>query len=650
MNENKSLMALARACGLCTSYHDMNDEIVTAPAETLKTMIGLLRPDLLRDGGTFYDLLRKLKQEALERQVPSYIVQWGDDPAHFWLWAPIGTERIDVKVIPQAGGTEQTCNFRLNDLTYYRRRGAMRIKITLPRAVEEGYYTIVVNFDDQRRECFLIAAPSKLEDGSKSWGLFAPTHALPSANGLGGFSELEEAARLVANEGGSFIGILPLLAAVYEGAGSTVSPYSPASRLFYNEIYLGLDDLPGGEKADLSAERSELKKLADEKFVPYEKIYEVKRRAIAKAARALRALGPDKAFEDFIRETPHLEEFAEMTGGKDEDGRFSVLYAQYCCHLALTRLKERGRKGEIAGLYMDFPVGANGGGFDAKRFPSLFLQGCKAGSPPDLFFQGGQNWGFEPFHPPQMAADEFRYFRQALATVMRYSTILRIDHIMGLFRIYCVPDEASPKEGVYLYLPFDGLMAVLCLEAKRFGVTLVGEDLGTVSPVVRGAMEQRGLVRMWLMQFEAKADKPLEQTIEETVTPNMIASFNSHDSYPFDGFRKGMDIEKFHELGVLDDEKRDEEMTARQAIVRSLSQEKDPYRSNLKKMAASPARFAMISIDDLLERMEPQNIPGTDAEYPNWKIRFSAPPAGWPDAARFNNSIEILNESGRKRP
>src|SRR5690606_31991443 len=267
----------------------------------------------------------------------------------------------------------------------------------------------------------------------------------------------------------------------------------------------------------------------------------------------------------------------------------------------------------LASLYMDLPLGCHPEGFDTWRWRDQFAD-ARAGAPPDLFFKGGQDWGFPPLHPGRARAAGHAYWVASLRHVMRMSAMLRLDHVMGLHRLYWIPRGLPTSQGVYVRYPEEELYAVLCLESHRNRTELVGEDLGTVPDEVRAAMDAHGLRRMYVIPFEldperAKLPPPPAAS---------VASLGTHDLPPFRGFLEGRDL----------GERPEDERTARRAWTAALARAlgtpdarpESLLPAALRSISASAARLVLVALEDLWLETEPQNTPGTSGAE-NWSRR-----------------------------
>ncbi len=293
------------------------------------------------------------------------------------------------------------------------------------------------------------------------------------------------------------------------------------------------------------------------------------------------------------------------------------------------------RGGPVA-LYLDLPVGVNIDAYEVWRWRRLFLTELGAGAPPDALFLGGQNWGLPPMSPIALRRGRYRYFIDCVRHHMRVAGMLRIDHVMGLFRLYCVPSGRPATDGVYLRYPADDLLAILTLESWRACCALAGEDLGTVPEHVRPAMARHGLYRLHVGQWHF----PPELGASPSPAPaDAIASLNTHDTATFAGWWRGADIDDKRELGLITDDAERAERALREQMRAALLEFAGPSSADLtdaeRAMVAATADLALgaaevvlVALDDLALDPVPHNVPGTTTERPNWQRRV----ADWADA------------------
>jgi 4-alpha-glucanotransferase len=281
------------------------------------------------------------------------------------------------------------------------------------------------------------------------------------------------------------------------------------------------------------------------------------------------------------------------------------------------------------GIYLDLPVGVHPDGYDVWRRPELFAEGVCNGAPPDLLFKGGQNWGFPPMIPSAMLKNRFEYFIQSIRKLMEVCSILRLDHVMGLHRIYWIPVGISAREGTYVEYPARALYAILSLESHRTKTVIYGEDLGTVPERVGETMDRHRFGRMFVVQLFVRDDekKPFPE-----IMANSLVSLNTHDTPTFSGYWHGRDIDDQVVLGLIDPQEEAEARRYRAGICRNLSRffeasetasRDDPLFSilhaSLKYLCQSRAGLVLINLEDLWLEENPQNVPGTSVERPSWR-------------------------------
>jgi 4-alpha-glucanotransferase len=287
-------------------------------------------------------------------------------------------------------------------------------------------------------------------------------------------------------------------------------------------------------------------------------------------------------------------------------------------------------------LYLDLPLGVHTHSYDVWREREAFVLEADGGAPPDGFFTKGQNWGFPPLHPDVIRQQGYRYVLAYLRHQLRHTGLLRIDHVMGLHRLFWVPKGMEAAQGVYVRYATEELYALLNVESHRHEVVLVGENLGTVPAYVNATMARRHLQRLYVVQYAltAETETALPQVLQHTV-----ASMNTHDMPPFAAYAQGLDIDDRQQQTLLSVEEAAEEHQQRQAYLTALRGflVQQGFLTSLKAdtgavldaclafLSASPAALVMLNLEDLWLETQPQNFPGTHTERPNWqsKTRYS---------------------------
>lgn len=569
----------------------------------------------------------------------------------------------------------------------------VRKRLSVPERVPLGYHRLVVRVGRRRAVSHVVVAPRRAYLDSagpqKLWGVFAPLYAMRNARnwGVGDYTDLGELARWTHELGGHVVGTLPLLPTFLGPQHYEPSPYAPVSRLLWNELYVDVENVPEFSESPTlrrrreNAEMREALRVAGEAdLVDYAAVAAIKRSFLAAMSQSFfagEAHGPRRdAFNAFLQHRPWVREYAAFRAVMERQGtswrswpkrlrdtkpraedfdpavRDYYAYAQWLAHEQL----ETARGGGNAGLYLDLPLGVHPDGFDAWREQEVFANGVAVGAPPDDFFTSGQDWGFAPLHPEIQRVRGYRYMRACLQHHFRVAKHLRVDHVMGLTRLFWVPAGLTPTEGVYVRYPAHEQYAVLALESHRAGAEIVGEDLGTVPREVRDSMGKHQIQRMYVAQFEAQPDARRALRKPESLC---LASLNTHDMPPFAAFWKGSDIDDRIDLGLLDAAaaateraRRDRQRRALQAFLgkRSLlGQGKGAQavvRGVLRFLARSPARMVLVSLEDLWLEERPQNTPGTWRERPNWQRKMART---WAQIRRSKAIRATLGQINRDR-
>ena len=278
------------------------------------------------------------------------------------------------------------------------------------------------------------------------------------------------------------------------------------------------------------------------------------------------------------------------------------------------------------------PLGAHSNGYDVWKNQKIFARGASVGAPPDPAFPGGQDWGFPPPHPERLRESGYRYFIDVIRHHLRFAGLLRLDHVMGLHRLYWIPAGSRPDNGVYVRYEAEEMYAILCLEAYKANALIVGEDLGLVPETVRRSMRRHNIYRSYVAQYEMLSGN---DNCLDTIPVHAVVAVNTHDMHPFAAFWRGFDIEERQTYGVLSQERSAVELSQRTIGKEALSgclrernlvsgprpSAMDVYRAMCRVMADSDVEVMLLSIDDLTGATQAQNIPGTCTEHPNWRLR-----------------------------
>jgi len=448
-----------------------------------------------------------------------------------------------------------------------------------------GYHHFDIEAGPHADTALIISAPLKSYSDptlQKSWGAFLPVYAAHSREswGAGNFGDWRKLAEWIASLGGSVISTLPLLAAFLNRPVCEPSPYSPASRRFWNEFYLDIPAIPEFSRCQSAQKlvrsipfQRQLARFRRSSLIDYHAQMAARRQVLEKLARFFFETDSPrrKQFSRFLRERPQVEDYARFRAACDQtnrpwrkwpqpmrDGNLQTsdyseaaknyhLYAQWLAHEQITALTKRCRARGIQ-FYLDLPLGVHPAGYDLWRQRDAFASGANVGAPPDAFFSKGQDWGFTPLHPQRLREQSYRYLREVLQFQMQHTGMLRLDHVMSLHRLYWIPQGHSPREGAYVTYPAEELYAILSLESHRHKTVLVGENLGTVPQEVNDAMARHGLRQMYVVQF---AQRPNPRAALAKPPPRSVASLNTHDMPTFAAHWRGLDIDDRAALGLF---------------------------------------------------------------------------------------------------
>lgn len=695
------LHQLARLYGVQIGYYDV---VARRPRRASpEALLAVLRA-LEAPVESFQDVpaaLRARRQALWQQCAPPVAVAWEGGPAELELRLPatLAEGSMACSLVLEGGGVRTwTCaGADLRALEAVEEEGIRYVAkaLPLPAGLPWGYHRLTLEIQGRRFETLIISAPLQsytLPEGAtrKEWGIFLPLYALRSRRspGSGDFTDLEALLGWANSLGASFVASLPLLAAFLDEPCEP-SPYTPASCLFWNEFYLDLTRIPEMQRSPAaqallrsSAFQAELEAIQESPLVSYRRAMALKRKVLEEGARVFFAEpgGRQTAFQRFLEAHPKAEDYARFRavaerqraawpawpgalrdgqvkwGDCDEEAQRYHLYVQWVTHEQLQVLAATARQAG-PGLYLDLPLGVHPGSYDVWREREVFALGATGGAPPDSFFIRGQNWGFPPLHPEKLRAQGYRYYIACLRHLLENAGIVRVDHVMGLHRLFWIPRGLEVKDGVYVRKRAEEFYAILTLESHRYRTLIVGEDLGTVPRYVRLAMARHRILGSHVLQFEVSPDpaRALRSVPAECVT-----SLNTHDVRPLAGFWQGLDIDDRVELGLLDQaaaqRQREHRQSLRQALVSFLQRERwlaarstelaAVVKACLAYLAASPARIALVNLEDLWLEVEQQNTPGTRFERPNWrrKARYA-----FEMFCQFPQLLDTLRELDKQR-
>jgi 4-alpha-glucanotransferase len=517
-------------------------------------------------------------------------------------------------------------------------------------------------------------------DGRRVWLLAIQLYGVRSSRnwGHGDFGDLMRLLEIVADVGAAGVGLNPLHALSYDDRPGVGSPYSPSSRHFLNPVYIDVEavaEYRADRMTDFAAgiERLRHAELIDHAAVARLKLAALRvlfrefvagggpeRRADFAAYRRQRGAALDffAAFETLRGclpgpwqswpaewQAPTDDVLRRLRLDRGEEFDFHA-YLQWNAERQLQRCQEIALShGLPIGLYLDTAIGVDACGADAWVEQGAMLRGLSIGAPPDAYSPAGQDWGLAAYNPHGLMARNFEPFRQMLRAAMRHSGAIRIDHVLGLMRLFVIPAGCAPSQGVYLRVPFDSMLAVAVEESRRWRCILIGEDLGTVPENFRARLSSWGAWSYLVMMFERNGDGSFRQSDQY---PEMaIATFGTHDLAAFAGWVGGHDLDVKRSIGVDPGETDAERHNAIAALQAAVGHEPPRFDDVVAFLAATPTRLLSIAIEDVLGVVGQINVPGTTDQHPNWQQRWPIPLEELADNASLRRIAAILTRAGR---
>jgi (1->4)-alpha-D-glucan 1-alpha-D-glucosylmutase len=695
------LLDLAERAGVADRYHSFYGESKAVPEQLLRgalTAMGI-DPDSQDPGAAIPD------GHALP---PVWVLTQGS-PATLRLGSAAGPAARQWQLTGQADDAPA-----LRSGETVQRDGAP--SIDLGDELAPGYYRLLLEGADS--DCLLVVAPprcwvpSELAAGERWWGCTIQLYALRSARnwGIGDFGDLRQLVVTAARQGASFIGMSPLHA-LFPHRPQVASPYSPSSRSAMNPIYLDVQALPemapcraATSLVDSDGFQHRLRELRESELVDYPGVLAAKEQVLSllwphfkvrelqlRTPRGLRfeayaldrraTLGRHALFEalqeHLFAADPDVwgwpawpQELRDPAGEavqrfehEHADAIRYRLWLQWLAEEQLESAQQLARaQGMGLGLYCDLAVGVNEGGSDTWREPQMYALGMHVGAPPDPLSTAGQDWGLPPLNPLRLEAGRFAPFIETVRANMRHAGALRLDHVMGLMRLFWT----GSLGGTYVRYPLAAMLGILALESHRHHCMVIGEDLGNVAPEMRQAMLEKSLLSYRPLLFERSEDGSFRPPAQWH-TP-ALAVVSTHDLPTLPGFWRGEDLELQRRLAMFPDDGSFDRVVVERAQDRArllLALEHQgllPAGATVQPtslpdatpafvaavygyLARTPCWLVGVQLEDVTGQLLQVNLPGTSEEtYPNWRRKISVPVDELGDDARFLAVAAVLRE------
>lgn len=673
-----SLTALADRLGVACAYHDWTGNFLTvAPPTVVAVLAGLgVRADTEEDCAA---ALLELDRQHWARPLPPTIVTRTGQETSFWVHVTHG-EPADIWVRLEDGAVRSGIRQADNFTPPFDLDGRLVGEATfvLPGDLPLGYHRVHLRSGDQEFDTALIVTPSWLgmpaRMGSRrTWGLATQLYSVRSQGswGIGDLADLTDLAVWAGSQhGAGFVLVNPLHAAA-PTAPMEPSPYLPTSRRFVNPIYLRIEDIPEfawlPKRGRVHNRRKAVQSRAQKHSgIDRDGIWAAKREALDLVYRVPRTAGRQLAFEAYKqREGTALDDFATWCAIAEKHGGDWRRWPAELAHPANAEVAEFAdrhqrtvdfyrwmqwqldeqlahtqsqalRTGMPLGVMHDLAVGVHPSGADAWSLQDVLALGVTAGAPPDEFNQLGQDWSQPPWRPDRLEELGYQPFRALTAAILRHAGGVRIDHVIGLFRLWWIPEGAPPTAGTYVRYNHDAMIGIVALEAHRAGAVVVGEDLGTVEPWVRDYLRDRGLLGTSILWFEMDAGSrgPLAA---EHWRELCLSSVTTHDLPPTPGYLDGEHVRLRGELGLLtrpaEEELADDraqqaawmDELRRVGLLGGEADEEDVIIGLYRYLGRTRSRLLALALTDAVGERRTQNQPGTTDEYPNWRVPLAGP-------------------------
>ena len=670
------LRRIADANGIATGFWNWYGNWVGVSASTLLKVLGALGLPLNESStvGDVYEAQRLTEEREWRRTLPPTIVARQGGGYMFPVHVPDGSW-VNVQWVLEdgrKGACDQVDRYvppRMID-------GELvgRATFDVPHWLPLGWHRLVATVEGGHVEsATLIIVPNTLslpllESSRRVWGVNAQLYSTRSASswGIGDAADLADLAAVCADKGADFLLINPVHASQPVSPLET-SPYLPVSRRWLNPIYIRPESieeyasLPQASRVTIEQLRDETRQFAiREDLIDRDRSWEAKRKALEIIFDAPRSYHRQSQLDRFIeRGGSELSNYALWCALVEREGTIElpedlarssaprvelerleladrVDFYQWCQWIAAEQLEHAQHVarevGMEIGIMADLAVGVHPYGSEKWSRPELFASGMSVGAPPDVYSQQGQNWSQPPWSPRSLADSGYLPLRDMVRAALANAGAVRIDHILGMFRLWWIPDGRAATEGTYVYYDHEAMMGVILLEAQRAGAVVIGEDLGVVEPWVRDYLRERGVLGTSVVWFEKEGGGwPLRP---EHYRDRALAAVNIHDLPPTLGYIRGIQTTLRSELGLLTDDIETvragdrlelEQMRQRLheygCIDGAEPSEREIVEGLYRYVAKTPSKLVVASLVDAVGDVRPQNMPGTGADqYPNWCV------------------------------
>ncbi|ENM5813702.1 4-alpha-glucanotransferase [Vibrio mimicus] len=698
MNQDNALKQVAEMAKIADRYVSAWGSEAQVEDDTIRHLLASLGYDTSSDEALLQSAEKKHKKDVVD---PVLVVHQGTViEVPLYLGVSARESEFDWRLQTEQG--EVLEGYLQSQIVRDERAEGGPLVFVLPNDLPLGYHTLLIARKRRKApyEMTLIVTPQAcykqpaLVQGKKLWGPSIQLYTLRTQHnwGMGDFGDLKQLVADIASRGGDFVGLNPIHA-LFPANPEGASPYSPSSRRWLNILYIDVSSVP---EFALSAEAQQkvgspefqqrLQKVRDAHWVNYSEVAELKMSVLPLLFAEFKKRHLDKhsdrahAFLNFVEEggesllhqaafdALHAQLHAEDTSvwgwpvfpekyrrfdsaavqkfiDEQKDQVHLYMYLQWIAdaqiHEAQSLAEE---KGMAVGLYRDLAVGVADSGSETWADHGNLLQDVSIGAPPDVLGPLGQNWGLPPLNPQVLQATAYDAYIKLLRANMKHCGALRIDHVLGLLRLWWIPKGENATKGAYIYYPVKDMLAILALESHRHQCSVIGEDLGTVPDEIVDLLRDAGVHSYKVFFFETSKEDGGYVSPAHYAEQSM-AALCTHDMPTLRGFWHCDDLKMGREIGLYPDEEQlqglfDDRLKSKQGILDSVAWHgylpagvgrdatqvpMDSYLSEALQLHVAAGSSALLSVqlEDWLEMDKPVNIPGTVNEYPNWRRKLS---------------------------
>ncbi|MGC9550359.1 4-alpha-glucanotransferase [Vibrio metoecus] len=698
MNQDNALKQVAEMAKIADRYVSAWGSEAQVEDDTIRHLLASLGYDTSSDDALLQSAEKKHKKDVVD---PVLVVHQGAAiEVPLYLGVSARESEFDWRLQTEQG--EVLEGYLQSQIVRDERAEGGPLVCALPNDLPLGYHTLLIARKRRKApyQMTLIVTPQAcykqpaLAQGKKLWGPSIQLYTLRTQHnwGMGDFGDLKQLVADIASRGGDFVGLNPIHA-LFPANPEGASPYSPSSRRWLNILYIDVSSVP---EFALSAEAQQkvgspefqlrLQKVRDAHWVNYSEVAELKMSVLPLLFAEFKKRHLDKhsdrahAFLNFVEQggesllhqaafdALHAELHAEDASvwgwpvfpekyrrfdsaavqkfiDEQKDQVHLYMYLQWIAdaqiHEAQSLAEE---KGMAVGLYRDLAVGVADSGSETWADQGNLLQDVSIGAPPDVLGPLGQNWGLPPLNPQVLQATAYDAYIKLLRANMKHCGALRIDHVLGLLRLWWIPKGENATKGAYIYYPVKDMLAILALESHRHQCSVIGEDLGTVPDEIVELLRDAGVHSYKVFFFETSKEDGGYVSPAHYAEQSM-AALCTHDMPTLRGFWHCDDLKMGREIGLYPDEEQlqglfDDRLKSKQGILDSVAWHgylpagvgrdatqvpMDSYLSEALQLHVAAGSSALLSVqlEDWLEMDKPVNIPGTVNEYPNWRRKLS---------------------------